>query len=283
MGLTGGLETLPDVLITSLTALFTKLASFLPSFIAALLIIFVGWLAAKIFKGITKKVVQWTGLERAMEKSRINESLKTIGIKKGIGDVIAVIVFWIVLLVFLVSAAEVLGLSVVLSTLNKLILYVPNIIAALVIIVLALFIARFLKDIIAVSLTQFNLFYARPLARAAEILIIVLGILVALAQLGFDIGLLVANTTIFIGGFVAIVALSMGLGARSIAANLIAGYYIRNLFKEGQDVELCGVKGKITRINNINVVLKTKSGELVVPNNKIIEKGSLKEVYHNKL
>ena len=88
--------------------------------------------------------------------------------------------------------------------------------------------------------------------------------------------------SIFIGGFVAIVALSMGLGARSIAANLIAGYYIRTLFKEGQDVELCGVKGKITRINNINVVLKTKSGELIVPNNKIIEKGSLKEVKTNK-
>jgi hypothetical protein len=276
MDLTGSLEIWPDVLINSLTALFTKLANFLPSLIAALLIIFMGWLVAKICRGVTRKVVKWTGLERAMEKSRINESLKTIGIKKSIGDVISVIVFWIVLLVFLVSAAEVLGLSVVLSTLNRLIFYVPNIIAALVIIVLSLFVARFLKDIIAVSLTQLNLFYARPLARVAEVLIIIFGILVALTQLGFDIGILVANTTIFIGGFVAIVALSMGLGAQSIAANLIAGYYVRNLFKEGQDVELCGVKGKIKRINNINVVLKTKSGELVVPNNKIIEKGSLK-------
>lgn len=282
MDLTGGLETWSDVLISSLTALFTKLASFLPSFIAALLIIFVGWLVAKICRGVTRKVVKWIGLERAMEKSRINESLKTIGIKKSIGDVLSVIVLWIVLLVFLVSAAEVLGLSVVLSTLNRLILYIPNIIAALVIIVLALFVARFIKDIIAVGLTQINLIYARPLARAVEILIIVLGTLVALAQLGFDIGLLVANATIFIGGFVAIVALSMGLGARSIAANLIAGYYIRNLFKEGQIVELCGVKGKITRINNINVVIKTKSGELIVPHNKIIEKGSLKEVNNKK-
>ena len=81
------------------------------------------------------------------------------------------------------------------------------------------------------------------------------------------------NITIFISGFVAIVALSMGLGTRSIAANLVAGYYIRKLFKEGQEVVLCGVKGKIKRINNINVVIEAESEELAVPNNEIIEWG----------
>lgn len=277
MNLSASLKTWSDVFSPSVTALFSKLLGFLPSFIGALVLIFLGWLAAKICKGLTRKVLEWTGFERTMKKSRINESLKSMGIEKSVGDVISVVVFWIIFLMFLVSATEVLGLSVVLRTLNRFILYVPNIIAALVIIVLALFVARFVKDVIAVGLTQINIFYARPLAKLVEILIIVFGILVALAQLGFNIGLLVANTTIFISGFVAIVALSMGLGTRSIAANLVSGYYVRNLFKEGQEVILCGVKGKIKRMNNINVVIETESGEIVVPNNEIIEKGSLKE------
>jgi hypothetical protein len=277
MNFTGSFKTWSDVLFTSVTALFTKLAGLLPSFIGALLLIFLGWLAAKICRELTRKILEWTGFERAMGKSRINESLRTMGIKKNIGEVISVIIFWTIFLIFLVSATEVMGLSVVLSSLNRVILYIPNIIAALVIIVLTLFVARFVKDMIAVGLTQINLFYARPLARSVEIMIIVFGILVALAQLGFNIGLLVANITIFISGFVAIVALSLGLGTRCIAANLVAGYYVRNLFEEGQEVVLCGLKGKIKRKNNINVVIETESGELVVPNNEIIEKGSLKE------
>ncbi|MEA1970549.1 MAG: hypothetical protein U9N37_02885 [Thermodesulfobacteriota bacterium] len=156
------------------------------------------------------------------------------------------------------------------------VLYIPNIIAAIAIIVLTLFVVRFVKDMIAVGLAQVNLIYARPLARVVELFIIIFGLIVAMTQLGFDIGLLMANITIFIGGFVAIVVLSLGLGAKTVVENLLAGYYVRQLFKQDQEVILAGEKGRIKQIHNLGIVMETDNGEIVVPNHKIIERGSFK-------
>jgi hypothetical protein len=276
MNFAGNLKTWSDVLLTSATAFFLKLADLLPHLIGSLLLLFLGFLVAKLCRRLALKLLTWTGFEEAMESSRINETIKAAGITTSISGVTAIVVFWTIFLVFVVSASEVLGLTVVLSTLNRLILYIPNIIASIAIIVIALFLARFVKDLIAVSLEQINLIYARPLAKTVELLIIIFGLIVAMAQLGFDIGILMANITLFIGGFVGIVVLSLGLGTKTVVENLMAGYYVRQLFKEDQDVILAGEKGRIKKIYNLGIVLNTEDGEIMVPNHKIVDKGSFK-------
>jgi len=276
MDFTGSLKTWSDVLLTSATAFFTKLAALLPNLLGALLLLLLGWLIAKLCRGLTRRVLGWTGLERAIERSRVNETIKTLGISTSISEVMGHIVFWIIFLIFIISASEVVGLSMVLRTLNRLILYVPNIIAAIAVIVLTLFLARFVKDLVAVGLGQISLIYAQPLARALELLIIILGLVVAMTQLGFNIGVLMANITLFIGGFVAIVVLSLGLGARSVVQNILAGYYVRQLFREDQEVVLVGGRGKIKQIHSQGVIMETEDGEIMVPNHKIIEQGSLR-------
>ncbi|MEA1970548.1 MAG: hypothetical protein U9N37_02880 [Thermodesulfobacteriota bacterium] len=122
MNFAGSLKTWSDVLFSSVSTIFTKLADLLPNLIGALLLLLIGWLVAKLCRGLTKKMLKWTGFEKVMERSRINESLKTVGITTNITDVITLMIFWIIFLIFMVSASEVLGLSVVLKTLNKLIL-----------------------------------------------------------------------------------------------------------------------------------------------------------------
>ena len=276
MDFTGSLKTWSDVLLTSATAFFTKLAALLPNLLGAFLLLLLGWLIAKFCRGLTRRVLGWSGFERAIERSRVNETIRTLGISTSIGEVTGHIVFWIIFLIFIVSASEVVGLSVVLRTLNRLILYVPNIIAAIAVIVLTLFVARFVKDLIAVGLGQISLIYAQPLARGLELLIIILGLVVAMTQLGFNIGVLMANITLFIGGFVAIVVLSLGLGARSVVQNILAAYYVRQLFREDQEVVLVGGRGKIKQIHSQGVIMETDEGEIMVPNHKIIEQGSLR-------
>ena len=276
MDFTGSLKTWTDVLLTSATAFFTKLAAVLPNLLGAFLLLLLGWLIAKLCRGLTRRVLGWTGLERAIERSRVNETIRTLGISTSIGEVMGHIVFWIIFLIFIVSASEVVGISMVLRTLNRLILYVPNIIAAIAVIVLTLFLARFVKDLVAVGLGQISLIYAQPLARALELLIIILGLVVAMTQLGFNIGVLMANITLFIGGFVAIVVLSLGLGARSVVQNILAGYYVRQLFREDQEVVLVGGRGKIKQMHSQGIIMETEDGEIMVPNHKIIEQGSLR-------
>ena len=276
MNFAGSLKTWSDVLFTSASTLLTKVAGLLPNLLGAFFLLILGWLVAKLCRGMTRKLLKWTRFEQVLDKSRIKETFETVGITTGIGDVISLVVFWTIFLIFMVSASEVLGLSVVLSTLNILILYIPNIIAAITIIVLSLFLAHFLKDFIAAGLSQINLIYAQPLARFVEILIIIFGLVAAMTQLGFDIGILKANMTIIIGGFVAVVALSLGLGAKTVVQNLLAGYYVRQLFENGQEVILVGGKGKVKQIHSLGLVLETGEGDITIPNHKIIEQGSFR-------
>jgi len=274
MNLSEAFRSWSEILLNSAGTILVKLSSLIPNLIGALIVLIIGWFIAKLFKTLTKKTLKWTGLEKILEKSRINETFKKIEIHTSIDDIAAIMVFWIIFLVFVVSASEVLGISVVLSTLNSLILYLPNVLGAIIIIIISLLLSRFVKDVVAAGLSQINMIYAMPLARTAELLIIIFGFIIAIAQLGFDMSLLMANITIFIGGFVAIVALSLGLGSKTLVQNLLAGYYARKLLEKDQQVILLGRKGKIKQMNNLSILLETEQGDLMVPNHKIIKHGS---------
>lgn len=84
------------------------------------------------------------------------------------------------------------------------------------------------------------------------------------------------NITIIIAGVVLAVVLSIGFGSKSIMSNILARYYINQLFSIGDEVTLAGRQGKITKITPISVVLKTEQGEEIhIPNEIIIRKGSI--------
>ena len=75
-------------------------------------------------------------------------------------------------------------------------------------------------------------------------------------------------------------------GAKTVAENLLAGYYVRQLFKQDQEVILAGGKGKIKQIHSLGVVMETEEGEIMVPNHKIVEKtpkGTTKQKVNIKL
>ena len=97
----------------------------------------------------------------------------------------------------------------------------------------------------------------------------------ALTELGLDMTIFTANITIIIAGIVLAMALSIGLGSRSIMSNVLARYYIAQLFHVGDKVSLAGKKGTIIKLTPVSVVIKTEDEEkLYIPNERIIEEGS---------
>ena len=109
-----------------------------------------------------------------------------------------------------------------------------------------------------------------------EILIVGFGILIALNELGFDMSIFTANITILVAGVVLAIVLAVGLGSRSIMANILARYYINQLFNIGDEVLLAGQRGTIEKITPVSVMVKTKQGEKpYIPNEMIIKEGSI--------
>ena len=230
---------------------------------------------AKISKKITTKVLQVIGIAQLVKQVKFNEFLEKIGIKKTMEELFGIIVYWTVLLVFLVSASEVLGIQVVLDTLNKFIAYLPHVIGAFVILVISFFIAKVVKDMIASSLETLNISASKAISSVIEILLIGFGLLIAFKELGFDMTVFTANITVILAGAVLVVSLSLGLGTKSISANIVSRYYINQIYKVGDTVVLCGKRGKIEKITPVAMVIKTEDGtELYIPHEKIIKEGS---------
>jgi hypothetical protein len=139
--------------------------------------------------------------------------------------VVGEIVKWIVRFVFLVAAANVLGMTQVSQLLNQVLLWIPNLLVAAVILLVAPVIARFVRGAIEVGAGQMGFTNASMLGRVAEIAIIVFAVIIAINQIGIAANLV---NTLFIG-FVAALALAFGLafglGGREVASQLTQQWY----------------------------------------------------------
>ena len=263
------------VVIDFFQSLIEKIGGYLPNVIGAIVILAIGWLAAKILRGLTVKVLRVCGIVGLSKKIKFHDMLTKIGITSGLDQIIGGLVYYMVLLIFFISASEVLGFKVVLNTLNKFIAYLPHVFGAFLILIIALYLAKVIKDGLTSASTTLNIAYAGALSSVLEILIVGFGIVMALTELGLDMTIFTANITIIISGIVLAMALSIGLGSRSIMSNVLARYYIAQLFHIGDKVSLGGHKGTIIKVTPVSVVIQTDDEEkLYIPNEQIIEEGS---------
>lgn len=264
-----------NVLINSLNQFMVTIASFLPNLVSALVLILIGKFLAGFSEQMTMKLLQLLGIKKLSEVGQVNQTLKKSGIQTTVSEFIGKTIYWIIFIVFLTAAADILGLTVVVETLNSLIAYVPKVLAAVIVFVITIAAARFVRGLLEATLEQINARYKGLLGAITEGLIIFFGVILAISQLGIDITVITTNLNIIIAGIVATIVVSFGLGSRMIMTNLIAGYYAKQILKKGQEVTIAGENGIIDHITDTTVVLNTKSGQKFIPNQLVIEKGSL--------
>lgn len=182
------------------------------------------------------------------------------------------IVYWFVLLVFLVSAAESLGLARVSATLDMLALYVPKVFGAALILLVGVLLAQLVNGLVRGAAEGVGLDYASGLGRIAQGLVIIIIISVAIGQLEVKTELLnyvIAIALISVG---LAVALALGLGSRELVSQILAGIYVRELYEVGQQVRLDGLQleGTIEEIGTAKTLLLTEDGELVSIANRVL-------------
>jgi MFS family permease len=124
-----------------------SMLGFLPNIIGALIILFVGWIVARIIRRVLERVLKRFGLDRLLQRAGMTETLEESGLSAS--GVVAAIVYWMVLLSVFVLASETLG-SVTLSTLlSDLVAYLPLVAVAVVILIIAAAIGNFVSELVA--------------------------------------------------------------------------------------------------------------------------------------
>jgi small-conductance mechanosensitive channel len=257
-------------LVAAMTALWTKVANFIPNLFGALVVVLLGFVVAKLLDALLSKLLAKLGLDRLMGGTGLTKIIGRAGVKVPISTVIGKIVYWFVLLIFLVSAAESLGLQRVSATLDMLALYLPKVFGAALVLLVGVLLAQLVNGLVRGAAEGVGIDYSAGLGRIAQWLVIIISLSVAISQLEVKTDLL--NHVIVIGLITVglAVALALGLGSREIAGQIIAGIYVRELFQVGQFIQIGEVEGQIEEIGTVKTTLLTDDGELVSFSNRIL-------------
>ncbi|WP_296253999.1 mechanosensitive ion channel family protein [Pseudomonas sp. UBA4194] len=257
-------------LVAAMTALWTKVANFIPNLFGALVVVLLGFVVAKLLDTLLSKLLAKFGLDRLMAGTGLTKLLSRAGLKVPISTLIGKIVYWFVLLIFLVSAAESLGLQRVSATLDMLALYLPKVFGAALVLLVGVLLAQLVNGVVRGAAEGVGLDYSAGLGRVAQWLVIVISISVAISQLEVKTDLLNHVIVIALITVGLAVALAMGLGSREIVGQILAGIYVREMFQVGQQVRIGEVEGQIEEIGTVKTTLLTDDGELVSMSNRVM-------------
>ncbi len=201
--------------------MLTRIMAYLPVLLGALVILIVGWIVAKAIKGIINWLLKAVRFDILADRAGVSEVLRKGDLKISAREVISGIVYWLIIIMVLVMAVDALGLPKASDVLVSLFAYVPNVIAALLVLVVAMFLASFVSGIVRTAASNANMPKPEILAGVSRWAIIIFAATIALEQLGIAPLLVSATFNIILGGIVLALALAFGLGGRDAAANYL--------------------------------------------------------------
>lgn len=261
----------PNFWTDTLSAVASDVVAWLPNLGVALLLILVGWIVARLAQAILGGLLRRLGVDRVAERAHANKFLVSIGMGSSTVDLFARLVFWLILLVFLLAATESLGLAGVVDTLGGLIDYLPNVLAAALILLFGGLLSRVLGDAIGGLTEQSGLEGGAALGRVVRYALFAFAIILALQQLGVETTLLTTTTLALIGAAALALAVAFGLGSQQLARNIMAGFHVREEFIIGQELTIGDQQGVLIQIGNAKSKLQTDQGEISIPNSLLAE------------
>lgn len=210
-----------DIFVTSLASFWTELASFVPQLIAALVLLLLGWMLAKLARTGVMRLLTLLKFDKATEKSGLEAFMKHADLDLSVGKLLGNLVYWLIILVMIVTVANSLGLSMVAELFNKVVLYIPNVIVAILVLVFGTILARFINRLVFAWLNNMEFEGALTVSTFSEYAMLVFVFFMAMEQLQIANELLTAAFIISFGAIGLAFAIAFGLGARDWAAKVV--------------------------------------------------------------
>ncbi|MCM8795235.1 MAG: hypothetical protein NC928_00875 [Candidatus Omnitrophica bacterium] len=209
------------VLLEPAKTVLSQIGQFLINLLLVVIILIVGWIVAKLIKAMVTRLLRILKLDELSARIELDNLLARGGIKYSLAELIGVICYWLTLLISFAVAINAIGLTIAAELLNRVVLYVPNIIAAIFILVLGMFVATLLRNIVQTAAINAGLSEAGLLSKIVEVVVIVFAIAITLEQLGIGAEIIKLIITILVGSLGLALALAFGIGCKDIAAKFM--------------------------------------------------------------
>ncbi|HET9453509.1 MAG TPA: hypothetical protein VFO66_04410 [Gemmatimonadaceae bacterium] len=203
----------------------------IPALLGALVIVFAGYLLAKLLERIVDTALRRIGLNNMLARGGVLAAVERSGAHVNPTRVLANLVFWLVMFAVILVAANALGLESLAMVFGELVSYIPSVIAAIVIILVGIVLGQFVGGLIGASAGALH--GGRALARVGSGGVILLAVFMALQELGIATEIVTTAFAILFGAIALAIALAFGLGSRELAGEIMREWYDR--YKQERD------------------------------------------------
>jgi len=268
------IEDWTQVFVSSFQDAFREVIRMAPTVLAAVVVLVVGYVAARLLARVVGALSDAIGLQTAAERSGLVDSMKQAGIHRSVSAILGQIVFWLTICLFLSASFNILQWEALSSAMQDVVGYIPNLLVATVVVVVGLLVATFLRGVIATSADRVGLSYAENLANGCYYVLALMTFIAAFEQLGLQFDLLKDMILIAFGAVAVGFGLAFGLGGREVMGGILAGYYTRQRLHAGDRVRVAGLEGTVREVGPVATIVETVEDGLLnrhsVPNTKML-------------
>jgi hypothetical protein len=260
-----------DIAMESLTKVWFEISSIFPNIIGTIVVLIIGWLFAKIAVRIIKKVLKLAKVDKLDETINKIEIIEGKKLNFNTIKIVSVFVKWLIYIMLLIMASDILGMQVISQEISNFLGYVPKLFAALIIFTVGLLLANLVKNGLKSLFESMELSGAKMISQLVFFILLIFISITALNQAGVDTQIITSNITMILGAFLLAFALALGLGAQKVVGDLLRTFYARKTYEIGQVIEFNNLTGEVIAIDGISLTLKTAKGKFVIPIKDIVE------------
>jgi hypothetical protein len=215
------MDWLTFVVVDPVKAMLIKVWGYIPSIAGAIVILVIGWFIAKLVEAVIVRVLKTIRLDAASDKAGVSNVLSQGEIKLTLSELIGAVIYWIVILVVIATALGTLNLTVAAELVSRLVDYVPNILAAIFILIVGAFLADFVAAIVRTTAGNAGINKSSLLAKITKTIIIIFAVIIAIEQLKIASAIIVLAVNIILISIGIGAALAFGLGCKDIAGKFV--------------------------------------------------------------
>ena len=238
-----------------------SVADYAPSVGSAVFVFLALWLVAKLVRGLVKRLLQVTPLDKVVSETRLGRMLQAFRDDATPSWAVANLAYVAILLMAVTSAAEALGIEAAQTAVLAALGYLPKIISALLIVAIGSVVASAVGRLVGAFFSEFRGGRSKMFEAPIELAIMLVVGLIALESLGVDVSFITSNLSVFVVVLLVLVAFLMAWSMRRPAEEIIANYYLRQMVRVGDDVKLEDTRGVVERFVPLGVMLRDASGK----------------------
>ncbi|HNA77732.1 MAG TPA: mechanosensitive ion channel [Saprospiraceae bacterium] len=240
----------------------------LPKFLGAIGLLILGYVIARVVRAAVRTFLAKIKVDKLADKLEEIDLVAKSKIKIVPSKIIASLIYYLLLIIFVVAVTDMLNLTTVSTYLTSLINYLPQAFTAFAFFIAGLLFSDFLRKVVYTAAKSIGIPSAKVISTILFYFLFINVFISALTQAGIDTEFIQSNLTMIIGGIVFAFGLGYGIASKDIMASVLAGYYNKRLH-EGDRITIGSVTGTITSISKTDLIVTNESDSVIIPLSEI--------------